>query len=126
MSQIKSENTDLSKKIIFTIFILLIYKFGTFIPIPGINSEVIAQFFKSEANIFGMINMFSGGALERMSIFALNIMPYITASIVMQLLTSMHKGLDALKKDGERGRAKINQYTRYLTIILATFQALGV
>ncbi len=126
MSQIKSENTDLSKKIIFTIFILLIYKFGTFIPIPGINSEVIAQFFKSEANVFGMINMFSGGALERMSIFALNIMPYITASIVMQLLTSMHKGLDTLKKDGERGRAKINQYTRYLTIILATFQALGV
>ena len=126
MSKIKSENTDLSKKIIFTIFILLIYKFGTFIPIPGINIEVIAKFFKSEANIFGMINMFSGGALERMSVFALNIMPYITASIVMQLLTSMHKGLDALKKDGEKGRAKINQYTRYLTIVLATFQALGV
>jgi preprotein translocase subunit SecY len=116
----------LSQRILFTIFILLIYKFGTFIPIPGINSEVIAQFFKSESNLFGMVNMFSGGALERMSIFALNIMPYITASIVMQLLTSMHKGLESLKKDGERGRAKINQYTRYLTIILATLQALGV
>jgi preprotein translocase subunit SecY len=126
MNQVKSKNTELSKKIIFTIFILLLYKFGTFIPIPGINSDVMAQFFKSEANIFGMVNMFSGGALERMSIFALNIMPYITASIVMQLLTSMHKGLESLKKDGERGRAKINQYTRYLTIVLATFQAFGV
>jgi preprotein translocase subunit SecY len=126
MNDIKNKNIELSQRILFTIFILLIYKFGTFIPIPGINSEVIAQFFKSESNLFGMVNMFSGGALERMSIFALNIMPYITASIVMQLLTSMHKGLESLKKDGERGRAKINQYTRYLTIILATLQALGV
>ena len=96
-------------------------------PIPGINSEVIAKFFTSEgANIFGMINLFSGGALERMSIFALNIMPYITASIIMQLMTSMYKGLEALKKEGEYGRAKINQYTRYLTIVLAFFQAMGV
>ena len=76
--------------------------------------------------MFGMINLFSGGALERMSIFALNIMPYITASIIMQLLTSMHKGLESLKKDGDYGRAKINQYIRYLTIILALFQSLGV
>ncbi len=96
-------------------------------PIPGINSDVIQKFFTGEgASMFGMINLFSGGALERMSIFALNIMPYITASIIMQLLTSMYKGLEALKKEGEYGRAKINQYTRYLTIVLAFFQAMGV
>jgi len=121
------QGSDLKKRILFTLFILLIYRIGTFVPIPGINSEVIAKFFTSEgANIFGMINLFSGGALERMSIFALNIMPYITASIIMQLMTSMYKGLEALKKEGEHGRAKINQYTRYLTIILAFFQAMGV
>lgn len=120
-------NPELKKKILFTIFILLIYRFGTFVPIPGINMEVIKGFFDSEGGkVFGMINLFSGGALERMSIFALNIMPYITASIIMQLLTSMYKGLEALKKEGEYGRAKINQYTRYLTIILAFFQSIGV
>lgn len=106
---------------------MLIYRFGTFVPIPGINSEVIQKFFTGEgASMFGMINLFSGGALERMSIFALNIMPYITASIIMQLLTSMYKGLEELKKEGEYGRAKINQYTRYLTIVLAFFQSMGV
>lgn len=96
-------------------------------PIPGIDLAVLKKFFdSSKADIFGMVNLFSGGALQRMSIFALNIMPYITSSIIMQLLTSMYKGLEALKKDGEYGRAKINQYTRYLTIILAFFQSLGV
>ena len=120
-------NSDLKQRIIFTLFILLIYRFGTFVPIPGVNGEVIQKFFTGEgASIFGMINLFSGGALERMSIFALNIMPYITASIIMQILGSMYKGLEALKKEGEYGRAKINQYTRYLTIILAIFQSLGV
>ncbi len=120
-------NSDLKKRILFTIGILLVYRFGTFVPIPGINIEVLKKFFASEgANMFGMINLFSGGALERMSIFALNIMPYITASIIMQLMGSMHKGLEALKKEGEYGRAKINQYTRYLTIILACFQSVGV
>lgn len=105
----------------------MVYRFGTFVPIPGINSDVIQKFFTGDgASMFGMINLFSGGALERMSIFALNIMPYITASIIMQLLTSMYKGLAALKKEGEYGRAKINQYTRYLTIILAFFQSMGV
>ena len=121
------QNSDLKQRILFTLFILFIYRLGTFIPIPGINSEVISEFFTKEgSNIFGMINLFSGGALERMSIFALNIMPYITASIIMQLMTSMYKGLAALKKEGEYGRAKINQYTRYLTIILSIFQSLGV
>lgn len=118
--------SELKKRILFTIFILLIYRFGTFVPIPGVDVAVLNKFFESGANIFGMVNLFSGGALQRMSIFALNIMPYITASIIMQLLTSMYKGLEALKKEGEYGRAKINQYTRYLTIILAFFQALGV
>lgn len=120
-------NSELRKKILFTIFILLIYRFGTFVPIPGINTEVLKKFFTSEsANMFGMINLFSGGALERMSIFALNIMPYITASIIMQLMTSMYKGLEALKKEGDYGKSKINQYTRYLTIVLAFFQSIGV
>ncbi len=120
-------NLELKNRILFTLFILLIYRFGTFVPIPGINSEVLKQFFSSSsANIFGMINLFSGGALERMSIFALNIMPYITSSIIMQLLSSMYKGLAELKKEGEYGRAKINQYTRYLTIVLAFFQSMGV
>ncbi len=122
-----SANSELKKRILFTIFILLVYRFGTFVPIPGINVEVLKKFFASSgANMFGMINLFSGGALERMSIFALNIMPYITSSIIMQLMTSMYKGLEALKKEGEYGRAKLNQYTRYLTIILAFFQSLGV
>lgn len=120
-------NSDLKKRILFTIFILLVYRFGTFVPIPGINSEVLKKFFTGDsAGMFGMINLFSGGALERMSIFALNIMPYITASIIMQLMTSMYKGLENLKKEGEYGRSKINQYTRYLTIILAFFQSIGV
>jgi preprotein translocase subunit SecY len=118
---------NLKNKILFTIFILLIYRFGTFIPIPGINAEIVANFFNDEgSNIFGMINLFSGGALERMSIFSLNIMPYITASIVMQLMSSMSKTLSALKKEGEYGQSKINQYTRYLTILLAFFQSLGI
>ena len=127
MSTLSSANSDLRRRILFTVFILLVYRFGTFVPIPGINAEVLKRFFSSEgANMFGMINLFSGGALERMSIFALNIMPYITSSIIMQLLTSMYKGLENLKKEGEYGRAKINQYTRYLTIVLAFFQSIGV
>lgn len=122
-----SSSSELKKRILFTIFILAIYRFGTFVPIPGVNIDVLKKFFESSgANIFGMVNLFSGGALQRMSIFALNIMPYITASIIMQLLTSMYKGLEELKKEGDYGRAKINQYTRYLTIILAFFQSLGV
>lgn len=123
----KVPKTDLKRKILLTVSILLVYRFGTFVPIPGINMEVLKKFFEGDsANMFGMINLFSGGALERMSVFALNIMPYITASIIMQLLTSMYKSLESLKKDGEYGRAKINQYTRYLTITLAFFQSIGV
>jgi len=119
--------SDLKRRVFFTIFLLLIYRFGTFVPIPGINVEVLKEIFASgKADIFGMINLFSGGAVERMSIFALNIMPYITASIIMQLLSSMYPSIAELKKEGEIGRSRINQYTRYLTIILAFFQSLGV
>ena len=126
-NQSSNSNSGLRSRILFTVFILLVYRFGTFVPIPGINADVLKKFFSGEgANIFGMINLFSGGALERMSIFALNIMPYITASIIMQLMTSMYKGLEALKKEGDYGRAKINQYTRYLTIFLAFCQSMGV
>ena len=121
------KKSELVNRVIFTILMILIYRFGTFIPVPGINSDVVKKMFQTDlASIFGMVNLFSGGALQRMSIFALNIMPYITASIVMQLLTSMNKGLESLKKEGSQGRSRINQYTKYLTIILAIFQSFGV
>lgn len=122
-----SSSSDLKDRILFTLFILFIYRIGTFIPLPGINAEVMQKFFtEGFGSIFSMVNMFSGGALERMSIFALNIMPYITASIIIQLMTSVYKGLAELKKEGEYGRRKINQYTKYLTIVLAFVQAVGI
>ena len=118
---------DLKKRIWFTLGALLIYRFGTFIPLPGIDSAAFAETFQNNSSgILGMFNMFSGGAVERMAIFALNIMPYISASIIMQLLTSVDKRLEALKKEGEQGRKQINQYTRYLTVALAAFQAYGI
>ncbi|MFC1658972.1 preprotein translocase subunit SecY [Pseudomonadota bacterium] len=120
-------NSDLKNRILLTLLILLIYRIGTFIPVPGIDYVVIEKFFNSETgSIFDMVNMFSGGALSRMSIFALGIMPYITASIIMQLMSSVSKTFSSLKKEGEYGRKKINQYTRYLTIILCFVQAVGV
>lgn len=119
--------TELKNKIFYTIFLLFLYRVGTFIFIPGINGDVITEFFNSDTgSIFNLLNMFSGGAFARMSIFALNIMPYITASIIIQLLSSAYKGLEELKKEGEYGRRKLNQYTKYLTLILAVFQALGI
>jgi preprotein translocase subunit SecY len=118
---------DLKRRIWFTLGALLIYRFGTFIPLPGIDSAAFAQTFQSNASgILGMFNMLAGGAVERMAIFALNIMPYISASIIMQLLSSVDKRLAALKKEGEEGRKQINQYTRYLTVVLAAFQAYGI
>jgi len=118
---------DLKKRIWFTLAALLVYRLGTFIPLPGINPVAFAQTFKANASgILGMFNMFAGGAVERMAIFALNIMPYISASIIMQLLQSVDKRLEALKKEGEAGRKQINQYTRYLTVVLAAFQAYGI
>jgi preprotein translocase subunit SecY len=117
---------ELKKRIWFTLAALLVYRLGTFIPIPGINPTAFAANFNTTGGLLGMINMFSGGAIERMAIFALNIMPYISASIIMQLMQSVVPSLEALKKEGEQGRKQLNQYTRYLTVALAAFQALGI
>ena len=118
---------DLKKRLMFTLGALIVYRLGTFIPMPGINPVAYAASFKSQASgILGMFNTLGGGALERMAIFALNIMPYISASIIMQLMSSISPKLEALKKEGEAGRKQINQYTRYLTVLLASFQAYGI
>src|SRR6185503_9476119 len=118
---------ELKKRIWFTLAALLVYRLGTFIPIPGINPVAFAAAFQHQSGgILGMINMFSGGAIERMAIFALNIMPYISASIIMQLMQIVFPSLETLKKEGEQGRKQLNQYTRYLTVILAAFQAFGI
>ena len=118
---------DLQRRIWFTLGALIVYRIGTFIPIPGVNPSAFAETFeRSSQGILGMFNMFAGGAVERMAIFALNIMPYISASIIMQLMSSVNKQLEQLKKEGEQGRKQINQYTRYLTVLLATFQAYGI
>jgi preprotein translocase subunit SecY len=118
---------DLKKRIWFTLAALIVYRIGTFIPMPGINPDAFANAFKNASQgILGLFNMFSGGAVERMAIFALNIMPYISASIILQLLTSVSPTLEQLKKEGEAGRKIINQYTRYLTAVLAAFQAYGI
>jgi preprotein translocase subunit SecY len=122
-----SKAEELKKRIWFTLGALLIYRFGTFIPLPGIDPIAFAESFRSQSSgILGQLNMFAGGAVERMAIFALNIMPYISASIIMQLMSSVDKRLEALKKEGEQGRKTINQYTRYLTVLLATVQAYGI
>jgi preprotein translocase subunit SecY len=118
---------DLKKRIWFTLAALLVYRLGTFIPLPGIDPGAFAETFRQQSGgILGMFNLFAGGAVERMAIFALNIMPYISASIIMQLMSSVDKRLEALKKEGEQGRKTINQYTRYLTVLLAAFQAYGI
>ena len=118
---------DLKRRLWFTLGALIVYRLGTFIPLPGINPAAFAETFKSQAGgILGMFNMFSGGALQRLAIFSLNIMPYISASIIMQLMSSISPKLEALKKEGEAGRKQINQYTRYLTVILATLQGYGI
>jgi preprotein translocase subunit SecY len=122
-----SKADDLKKRIWFTIGVLIVYRLGTYIPLPGINPAVMAEFAKSHGGgIFGMVDMFSGGALSRMSIMALNIMPYISASIIVQLMTAIAPQFEALKKEGEAGRRKLNQYTRYLTVLIAVLQAYGV
>ena len=118
---------DLKKRIWFTLGALLVYRLGTYIPIPGINPDAFAQAFQQQSGgVLGMFNMFAGGAVERMAIFALGIMPYISASIIMQLMTSVIPTLEQLKKEGEQGRKVINQYTRYGTVLLATVQAYGI
>ena len=119
--------SELRKRIFFVIGALIVFRIGTFIPVPGIDITVMQQIFEQQkTGILGMFNMFSGGALERMSIFALGVMPYISASIIMQLMTVAVPTLEQLKKEGESGRRKITQYTRYFTVVLATFQSVGI
>jgi preprotein translocase subunit SecY len=118
---------DLKKRLWFTLAALLVYRLGTHIPLPGLNPEAYAAAFQGQAGgILGLFNMFSGGAVERMAIFALGIMPYISASIIVQLMTSVVPALENLKKEGEQGRKIINQYTRYGTVLLGTLQAYGI
>jgi preprotein translocase subunit SecY len=118
---------ELKKRIWFTVGALLVYRFGTYIPLPGIDPSAWDQIFRSQAGgILGMFNMFSGGGIHRMAIFALNIMPYISASIIIQLMTTVSPKLEQLKKEGESGRKVMNQYTRYLTVVLAVFQSYGI
>lgn len=118
---------DLKSRIWFLLVMLVIYRLGTYIPLPGINTLALtAANDMQDKGILGIFNLFTGGALGRMSIFALNIMPYITASIIMQLMTVVSSEIAAMKKEGEQGRKKINQYTRYLTVILALFQGYGI
>ncbi len=114
---------ELKKRLLFTLGALIVYRLGTYIPLPGINPDAFAAQFQSQTGgLLGTLNIFAGGAVERMAIFALNIMPYISASIILQLMTSVIPSLEALKKEGEQGRRQINQYTRYLTVFLATVQ----
>ncbi|MBU2092198.1 MAG: preprotein translocase subunit SecY, partial [Alphaproteobacteria bacterium] len=122
-----SKATELKKRIWFTLGALIVYRLGTYLPIPGIDPVILQEIFRQNSGgILGMFDMFAGGALGRMTIFALNIMPYISASIIMQLMTAVSPSMEALKKEGESGRKKINQYTRYLTVVLATAQAFGI
>jgi len=122
--------TELHKRLLFTLGALLVYRIGTFVPIPGINSEAFLQFFQNpdgQRGILDMFNMFSGGAVERMAVFALNVMPYISASIIVQLMGAVYPPWEKLKKEGgEAGRKQLNQYTRYLTVVLALMQSLGI
>jgi preprotein translocase subunit SecY len=122
-----AKSEELKKRIWFTLGALIIYRIGTFIPLPGIDPVAFEQSFTgSQQGVLELFNMFAGGAVQRMAIFALNIMPYISASIIIQLMTSVVPTLEALKKEGESGRKVINQYTRYLTVVLAVFQAWGI
>jgi preprotein translocase subunit SecY len=119
--------TDLRHRIFFTLGLLIVYRLGTYIPVPGIDGIALREFMdEASLGIGGMLNMFTGGAISRMGIFALGIMPYISAAIIVQLMTAMVPSLQQLKKEGEQGRKKINQYTRYGTVFLATFQAYGL
>ena len=118
---------ELKKRIIYTLALLIVYRIGVHVPTPGIDGVALASFFaKMEGTILGIFNMFSGGALERLSVFALGIMPYISASIILQLLTVAIPHLEQLKKEGEQGRKKITQYTRYGTVVLSIIQGLGI
>ena len=119
--------SDLKRRLVFLVLALIVFRIGTHVPVPGIDPATLAKLFEQQSGgILGMFNMFSGGALSRFSVFALGIMPYISASIIMQLLTVVYAPLEALKKEGEAGRRKITQYTRYGTVALALFQGVGI
>src|SRR6266568_4525632 len=122
-----SKYGDLKRRLLFLLGALVVFRIGAHIPVPGIDPHVLGDLFKDQqGGILGMFNMFSGGALRRFTIFALGIMPYISASIIMQLMTAVYPALDQLRKEGESGRRKITQYTRYGTVFLALFQATGI
>jgi preprotein translocase subunit SecY len=122
-----SKATELKKRIWFTLGALIVYRIGTYVPVPGVDAAVMAELLRQHGGgILGMFDMFTGGALGRMTVFALNIMPYISASIIVQLMTAAIPSWEALKKEGEQGRKKLNQYTRYLTVLIAVFQAWGI
>ena len=122
-----SKATELKKRIWFTLAALIVYRIGTYVPVPGVDASVMADILRQHGNgVLGMFDMFSGGALGRMTVFALNIMPYISASIIVQLMTAAIPAWETLKKEGESGRKKLNQYTRYLTLVIALFQAYGI
>ena len=119
--------TELKKRLWFTLGALIVYRIGTYLPLPGIDPIVLSDIFDQQrGGVLDIFDVFAGGALSRMTIFALNIMPYISASIIMQLMTSVVPSLEQLKKEGEGGRKKINQYTRYGTVLLATVQGYGI
>src|SRR3954466_13200321 len=118
---------DLRKRILFTLGLLAVYRVGGHIPIPGINSEMFSQFIEqNRGTLLGFVDLFSGGQFRRMTVFALGIMPYITASIILQLLTVIYEPLAKLQKEGELGRKKITQWTRYMTVVLGAIQAVGI
>ena len=118
---------ELKQRLLFTLGALIVYRLGTFVPIPGIDPVVIGDIFAQQSGgILGVFDAFAGGALSRMSIFALNVIPYISAAIIMQLMTAISPRYEAMKKEGESGRKKINQHTRYLTVLLAVIQAYGL
>src|ERR1700753_4003191 len=119
--------TELKQRIWFTLGALIVYRFGTYVPVPGVDASVMGEMMSQHGGgILGMFDMFSGGPLRPMTVFALNIMPYISASIIIQLMSAAVPSLEALKKEGESGRKKLNQYTRYLTVLIALFQSYGI
>ena len=117
---------DLRKKLLFTLGILIVYRIGAHITIPGVNAAILAEYFKNSNNLFGMYDSFTGGAFAKATIFALGIMPYISASIIIQLMGSVIPAIQMLQKEGQEGRAKLNQYTRYFTVVLAALQGWGI
>ncbi len=127
-SNLKSSGfTDLKYRLLFVLLAIVIFRIGSYIPVPGLNPQRLQELFNGQQNnIVGLFNMFSGGALMRFSVFALGIMPYISASIIVQLLTVLSPSLSELRKEGESGQRKINKYTRYGTVLLSAFQAIGV